>query len=41
MYNDKSLKIKWKTRKPILSFRDKNHHSFWNLKRNFFLYKLR
>ena len=36
MYNDKSLKIKWKTRKPILSFRDKNHHSFLEFKKKFF-----
>ena len=36
MYNDKSLKIKWKTRKPILSLRDKNHHSFLEFKKKFF-----
>ena len=41
MYNDKSLKIKWKTRKPILSFRDKNHHSFLEFKKKFFFYKLK
>ena len=28
MFDDKSLKIKWKTKKPILSIRDKNHISF-------------
>ena len=36
MYNDKSLKIKWKTKKPILSLRDKNHHSFLEFKKKFF-----
>ena len=28
IYNDKELKIKWKTKKPILSARDKNLMSF-------------
>ena len=31
-YNDKKLKIKWKTKKPILSLRDKNHFSFLEFK---------
>ena len=31
-FNDKELKIKWKTKKPILSFRDKNHFSFQEFK---------
>ena len=31
-YNDKKLKIKWKTRKPILSKRDKTHQSFIEFK---------
>lgn len=32
MFNDKSLKIKWNTKKPILSVRDKNHISFMDFK---------
>ena len=32
-YNDKDLRIKWKTKKPILSKRDKNHMSFEYFKR--------
>ena len=32
-YNDKELRIKWKTKKPILSARDKNHMSFEYFKR--------
>ena len=31
-FNDKDLKIKWKTKKPILSLRDKNHFSFKEFK---------
>ena len=31
-YNDKKLKIKWKTRKPILSKGDKTHKSFIEFK---------
>ena len=27
-YNDSKLKIRWKTKKPILSLRDKSHQSF-------------
>jgi len=33
MYNDKSLKIKWKTNKPILSLRDQRHISFLDFKK--------
>ena len=33
-YNDNKLKIKWKTKKPILSKRDKNHNSFDEFKKN-------
>jgi len=32
-YNDKGLKIKWKTNKPILSLRDKKHMSLEEFKR--------
>ena len=32
-YNDKLLKIKWKTKKPILSDRDKMHNSFYEFKK--------
>ena len=32
LYNDKTLKIKWKTKKPILSERDKNHLNFLEFK---------
>ena len=32
MYNDKSLRIKWKTKKPILSIRDKCHMDFFEFK---------
>ena len=32
LYNDKTLKIKWKTKKPILSDRDKNHFGFLDFK---------
>ena len=32
IYNDKTLKIKWKTKKPILSERDKNHLNFLEFK---------
>ncbi len=32
-FNDKDLKIKWKTKKPILSSRDKNHISFTEFKK--------
>ena len=31
-FDDKKLKIKWKTKKPILSQRDKNHISFEQFK---------
>ena len=34
-YNDKTLKIKWKTNKPILSKRDKNHKTFLDFKTKF------
>jgi len=33
-YNDKNLKIKWITKKPILSARDKSHISFIEFKKN-------
>ena len=32
-FNDQKLKIKWKTKKPILSKRDKNHISFEQFKK--------
>lgn len=32
-YNDKDLKLKWKTNKPILSSRDKEHMSFKEFKK--------
>ena len=32
-YNDKELKIKWKTKKPILSLRDRSHFSFEKFKK--------
>jgi len=35
MYNDKTLKIKWITKRPILSLRDKNHMSFIGFKEKF------
>ena len=35
MYNDKNLKINWKTKKPILSLRDKNHINFLEFKKKF------
>ena len=35
MYNDKNFKIKWKTKKPILSLRDKNHINFLEFKKRF------
>ena len=31
-YNDEKLKIKWKTKNPIISDRDKNHFSFLDFK---------
>ena len=34
-YDDKKLKIKWKTKKPILSLRDKNHFSFLEFKKRY------
>ena len=34
-YNDETLKIKWKTKNPILSIRDKNHQTFVNFKNKF------
>ena len=33
-FNDSYLKIKWKTKNPILSPRDKNHMSFLEFKKN-------
>ena len=36
MFDDKSLKIKWKTKKPILSIRDKNHISFIEFEKKYF-----
>ena len=35
MYNDSFLKIKWKTKKPALSIRDKNHINFLEFKSSF------
>ena len=32
-YNDKTLNIKWKTKKPILSLRDQSHMSFLDFKK--------
>ena len=32
-YNDETLNIKWKTKKPILSLRDQNHMSFLDFKK--------
>ena len=34
-YNDQTLKIRWKTNKPILSKRDKNHQTFLDFKNKF------
>ncbi len=34
-FNDKDLKIKWKTKKPILSLRDQNHNSFDEFKKTY------
>ncbi len=34
-YNDKKLKIKWKTKKPILSKRDTSHLSFSDFKKKY------
>jgi len=34
-YNDQTLKIRWKTNKPILSKRDKNHQTFLDFKSKF------
>ena len=34
-YNDKKLRIKWKTKKPILSLRDQNHLSFLEFKKKY------
>ena len=34
-YNDKSLNILWKTKKPVLSQRDSNHISFKEFKKKF------
>ena len=31
-YNDKDFKIKWKTKKPIISKRDKTNFSFYDFK---------
>ena len=35
LYDDKKLRIKWKTKKPILSLRDKNHFSFLEFKQKY------
>lgn len=35
MYNDDDLKIKWKTKKPILSARDNAHQSFLEFKKKY------
>tara|TARA_S200000501_G_C20593884_1_gene642791 strand:+ start:207 stop:722 length:516 start_codon:yes stop_codon:yes gene_type:complete len=32
-FNDSDLKIKWKTKNPVISLRDKNHMSFVKFKR--------
>jgi dTDP-4-dehydrorhamnose 3,5-epimerase len=34
-YNDETLNIKWKTKKPILSLRDQNHMSFLDFKKKY------
>ena len=34
-YNDKKLRIKWITKKPILSLRDKSHFSFLEFKKKY------
>lgn len=34
-YNDETLNIKWKTKKPILSLRDQGHMSFLDFKKNY------
>jgi dTDP-4-dehydrorhamnose 3,5-epimerase len=34
-YDDKKLRIKWKTKKPIVSLRDKNHFSFLEFKKKY------
>ena len=34
-YNDKTLNIKWKTKKPILSLRDQSHMSFLDFKKKY------
>jgi dTDP-4-dehydrorhamnose 3,5-epimerase len=34
-YNDETLKIKWFTKKPILSLRDQGHMSFLDFKKNY------
>ena len=34
-YNDQTLKIKWKTKKPIISDRDKNHFTFIDFKNKY------
>ena len=34
-FDDKKLKIKWKTKKPILSKRDQNHMSFEEFKNKY------
>ena len=33
-FNDRKLKIKWKTSRPILSERDKSHYTFEEFKKN-------
>ena len=40
LYNDKKLRIKWITKKPILSIRDKQNKSFDFLKKELYLYNL-
>ena len=34
-FNDKDLKIRWKTKKPIISERDQNHFSFLEFKKRY------
>jgi len=34
-YNDKTLKLKWKTKKPIVSERDQNHFTFLEFKKKY------
>ena len=34
-FNDKDLKIRWKTKKPVISERDQNHFSFLDFKKKY------